>query len=175
MSEHQSSTSVTRAADGTQPDRFVDPGVPAHKNRMADTDAGASKRAERQVVTLFVLSIIGTIATIVVYFAIRPEGTTASVRNANLALGLGMFLSLMGIGLAAVHWAKTLMSDHERVEERHEQRSTDDVPVAPRHAPGHRALGTFGRVSGEQLPDGDHAPPPERLLLAVLAAMENCP
>lgn len=130
MSEHQSSTSVTRTEGGTQPDRFVDPGIPAHQERMADTDAGASKRAERQVVILFALSVIGTIATIVVFFVIRPGETTASVRNANLALGLAMFLSLMGIGLAAVHWAKTLMSDHERTEERHEQRSPEPVRTA---------------------------------------------
>ncbi|WP_245862080.1 ubiquinol-cytochrome c reductase iron-sulfur subunit [Sanguibacter antarcticus] len=121
---------MTTTGASTTPDRFVDPGIPAHQERMADKDPAASARAERQVVILFVLSIIGTIATIVVYFAIRPEGTTASVRNANLALGLGMFLSLMGIGLAAVHWAKTIMSDHERVEERHEQRSTDEVRAA---------------------------------------------
>ncbi|MEP7764179.1 Rieske 2Fe-2S domain-containing protein [Sanguibacter sp. 25GB23B1] len=131
MSEHQkSSADLVRAAGAGETDRFADPGVPAHQNRMADTDPRAAKRAERQVVILFVLSIIGTIATIVVYFAIRPDGTTASVRNANLALGLTMFLSLMGIGLAAVHWAKTLMSDHERVEERHEQRSSDEMRAA---------------------------------------------
>jgi ubiquinol-cytochrome c reductase iron-sulfur subunit len=40
-------------------------------------------------------------------------------------MGLGLALSLMGIGLGAIHWAKTLMTDTEVVGERHEFRSED--------------------------------------------------
>ena len=43
----------------------------------------------------------------------------------NQVLGIGMALSLLGIGAGAVHWAKTLMPDEERVEYRHLQRGTD--------------------------------------------------
>ena len=121
---------LTTAGGSTDLDRFPDPGMPEHKLRMADKDPKAAKRAEAQVVILFVISILGTIGMLVAYFMIRPEGTTASVRNANLALGLGLFFALMGIGLAAVHWAKTLMSDHEKSEERHPQRSSDEVREA---------------------------------------------
>jgi ubiquinol-cytochrome c reductase iron-sulfur subunit len=107
-------------------DRFVDPGLPEHKERMSDKDPKAATRAELQVSILFLISIIGTIASIVVFFAIRPEGTTESVRNANLALGLSIGFALLGIGTAAVHWAKALMSDHEVVDERHPLESTPE-------------------------------------------------
>jgi ubiquinol-cytochrome c reductase iron-sulfur subunit len=43
------------------------------------------------------------------------------------AIGVGIFLGMMGIGAAAIHWAKTLMRDHEMVEERHPIRSSDDT------------------------------------------------
>jgi ubiquinol-cytochrome c reductase iron-sulfur subunit len=39
--------------------------------------------------------------------------------------GLILAIALLGIGLGAVHWAKTLMPDEERVEDRHLQRSSD--------------------------------------------------
>ena len=130
MSEQNKDLEVTNSGVDTELDRFVDPGLPEHKYRMADKDPRASKRAELQVNILFWISILGTIASIVVYFAIRPEGTVASVRNANMALGITMFLSLMGIGLAAVHWAKTLMSDHEVSEERHPISSSPEVREA---------------------------------------------
>ena len=130
MSEQNKDLEVTNSGVDTELDRFVDPGLPEHKYRMADKDPRASKRAELQVNILFWISILGTIASIVVYFAIRPEGTVASVRNANMALGITMFLSLMGIGLAAVHWAKTLMSDHEVSEERHPIPSSPEVREA---------------------------------------------
>ena len=130
MSDNKNSADVTTTGGSTDLERFPDPGVPEHKLRMADKDPKAAKRAETQVVILFVISILGTVGMLVAYFMIRPEGTTASVRNANFALGLGLFFALMGIGLAAVHWAKTLMSDHEKTEERHAQRSTDEVRTA---------------------------------------------
>ncbi len=111
----------------THPERFADPGVPEHTTRLADRDPQAAKRAERAIVLLFTLSILGTIGTLVAYFAFRPDGTTEGVRLSNLLLGVGLAVSLLGIGIAAVHWAKTLMSSHEHVEERHESRSSDEV------------------------------------------------
>jgi ubiquinol-cytochrome c reductase iron-sulfur subunit len=41
-------------------------------------------------------------------------------------MGVGMALSLLGIGFGAVHWAKTLMPDHEVSEERHIARSSEE-------------------------------------------------
>lgn len=118
MSDLNNELEVTDQRSPAELDRFPDPGLPEHKYRMADRDPKAGKRAELQVNFLFWISIAGTIGTLVVYFMIRPDGTVPGVRLANLALGVMMFLSLMGIGLAAVHWAKTLMSDHEKAEER---------------------------------------------------------
>lgn len=128
--QHNPSTDLSTTSGGHQLETFPDPGVPEHKLRMADKDPKASKRAERQTVVLFVISILGTIGMMVAYFMVRPDGTTVGTRNANLALGLGLFFALMGIGLAAVHWAKTLMSDHEHVDERHDVRGTDEVRAA---------------------------------------------
>nr|WP_276582027.1 Rieske 2Fe-2S domain-containing protein [Cellulomonas sp. RIT-PI-Y] len=119
--------------NGELPDRFEDPGLHEHHERMGDTDPKANKRAERQVVVLFGLSVLGTLAFLVAYAIVPPDGTVAGIRMSNLLLGLAMFVALAGIGLAAVHWAKSLMNDHEVAEERHPIRSDDatrEVAVA---------------------------------------------
>lgn len=114
------------------PDRFEDPGLPAHHTRVTDIDPKAAKRAERLVALLFTLSIVGTLVALFGYFAIKfdPEQSfndyMTQVLLSNVALGLGLFLALMGIGAGAIHWAKTLMPDDERVEYRHLQRSSDE-------------------------------------------------
>lgn len=130
MSDHKNEVEVTSQQHVAELDRFEDPGLPEHKFRMADKDPKAANRAELQVNVLFWISIIGTIGSIVGYFMVRPDGTVAGVTRANLVLGVTMFLSLMGIGLAAVHWAKTLMSDHEKAEERHPIASPQEVREA---------------------------------------------
>ncbi len=135
MSENVNPTpsrDLTAAGDGThgavaQSDRFSDPGVPHHQPRLTDRDPKAAKRAERTVTLLFGLSILGTIGTLVAYFLVRPDGTTEGVRLSTVLLGTAMAVSLLGIGIAAVHWAKTLMSDRDYIEERHESRSSDEV------------------------------------------------
>ena len=43
-----------------------------------------------------------------------------------LGIGIGMAMSLFFIGIAAIHWAKTLMPDKEVVNHRHEFRSSDE-------------------------------------------------
>ena len=86
---------------------------------MADTDVKAAKRAERQVATLFAVSIIGTIVFIVSYLTVQPEGDFGLLLRSNLGLGIGLGVALLGIGLGAIHWAKTLMPDTEVAEERH--------------------------------------------------------
>lgn len=108
-----------------------DPGLPTHVHRKADTDPIAAKRAERQVAILFLVSALGTLLFIYSYVGIDQDqliflpilGTT----NAHqLFLGLGLAISLFFIGMGAVHWAKTLMPDHEVVDHRKEQRSKDE-------------------------------------------------
>ena len=113
-------------------DRFENPGLPPHRPRRADLDPAAAKRAERQVATLFGLSMLGTLGFIVAYFAVDPElrGSLLLIGEMNLyhlILGLTLTVSLLGIGFGAIHWAKTLMSDVEVVEERHPQASDEQT------------------------------------------------
>ena len=112
--------------DGTAglADRFADPGPPAHRPRRTDVDPAANKRAERQVTALFGISVLGTIGAVLAYVLVPPGETVGSLRLSNLLLGLSVFLAMFGFGAAAVHWAKTLMSVRELVEERHPQRSS---------------------------------------------------
>ncbi len=124
MSNEHPGTDVSTAAEGNRlPERFADPGLPEHKARLTDTDPRAAKRAELQIVLLFGISIVGTILAIVAYAVIRPGETVESIRTSTLVLGVGLAMAMGGIGLAAVHWAKTLMNDHEKVEYRHPQAS----------------------------------------------------
>ena len=117
---------------GRVPERFANPGLPPHVHRLADFDEKAASRAERQVATLFSISMLATLAFLVAYFAIDQE-TYAFVPGigqanlSNLVLGLTLGLSLLCIGLGAVHWAKTLMPDIEVAEDRHPQRSSDEA------------------------------------------------
>lgn len=148
MSSEQSPGEVaTRGAPQTSPDRFDNPGLPAHRHRMTDTDPRAAKRAERQVSLLFAASAIGTVIFVVGYFAFPlEESSFGQLQNSNLVLGIGLGLALFGIGVGAVHWAKTLMPDTELIDERHAQRGSDEDREA---AVGILALGAeesgFGR------------------------------
>jgi ubiquinol-cytochrome c reductase iron-sulfur subunit len=47
-----------------------------------------------------------------------------------LLLGLGLAVSLLGIGIAAIHWSKTLMANREYIDERHPIASPTDVREA---------------------------------------------
>jgi len=110
--------------DGSLPDRFENPGHPEHHQRLGDLDPKANKKAERQVLALFTVSVVGTIAFAVAYFALGdpttdPTKIASATRTENLWLGLTLAFALLGIGTGAVHWAKTLMNDHEMSEERH--------------------------------------------------------
>jgi ubiquinol-cytochrome c reductase iron-sulfur subunit len=112
------------------PERFPNPGLPPHRPRMTDVDPQAARRAELQVVALFVVSVVGTVVTLWAYFRFQLNGATltdfqANVKASTFWMGVGMFLALMGIGLGAVHWAKTLMPDTERTELRHVQRGSE--------------------------------------------------
>jgi ubiquinol-cytochrome c reductase iron-sulfur subunit len=109
---------------------FEDPGLPEHAHRKSDVDAIAANRAERQVAILFLLSAVGTVGTIASYILIDSKKfiflpLLGDTNAQQLALGTGLAASLFFIGIAAVHWAKTLMPDNEVIAERHEFRSTD--------------------------------------------------
>jgi ubiquinol-cytochrome c reductase iron-sulfur subunit len=117
--------------DRALPERFENPGLPAHSPRMADVDPRAAKRAERQVAALFGISAIGTLLTLVIYFTVKFDTPMSFVsylsrlRISTVGLGIALFLALFGIGAGAIHWAKTLMPDEERVEERHLLRGSE--------------------------------------------------
>ncbi|HEY5516269.1 MAG TPA: Rieske 2Fe-2S domain-containing protein [Pengzhenrongella sp.] len=131
MSKNKQSRDVSVPDDGADvPARFTDPGHPEYRPRQSDLDPAADKRAERQVVALFGLSVLGTVGFLVAYFAVPPGNTVASMRLSNLLLGLGLFLAMFSIGAAAVHWSKSLMNVHERSEDRHPLRSSDQTRAA---------------------------------------------
>ena len=114
------------------PERFSNPGLRPHVHRLADHDEGAARRAERQVATLFAISMVATVIFLVAYFAIdqntyRFVPGIGQANLSNIVLGVSLGLSLLCIGLGAVHWAKTLMPDTEVTEDRHPQRSSDDA------------------------------------------------
>lgn len=127
-------TDVAATSGAGLPERFDNPGLPAHRHRMADVDPKAAKNAERQVAALFALSTLGTVLFLVAYFAVPLEWEegqawseiASTLRVSNTLLGIGLALALFGVGAGAVHWAKTLMSDEERVEYRHPMRGTDE-------------------------------------------------
>jgi len=134
LHQAQPGQELATAGSGGLPARFPNPGIPQHQHRMADIDPIAAKRAERQVATLFGVSVLGTLLVLVAYFAVKFEFKPGQSLNYELGriqlsttlLGIGMFLALFGIGAGAVHWAKTLMPDDEQVELRHAQRGTDE-------------------------------------------------
>jgi ubiquinol-cytochrome c reductase iron-sulfur subunit len=80
---------------------------------------------------MFGISALGTVLLVVSYVFI-PDDIFIFIpimgnQNAHqLGLGLGMAISLFFIGLGAIHWAKTLMPDHEVVMQRHEFRSPEE-------------------------------------------------
>jgi len=109
------------------PEKFENPGLEAHRGRLADEDPQAAKRAERQVALIFVISALASVAAVVAYFVIPLNSTLGNVRLSTLTLGLGLGIGMFGIGVGAIYWAKTLMSNVEYVEERHPQRSDDET------------------------------------------------
>ncbi|WP_240645814.1 ubiquinol-cytochrome c reductase iron-sulfur subunit [Georgenia sp. SYP-B2076] len=123
MSVNQYNTTSTTEV----PERFENPGLEEHRPRLADRDPRAAKRAERQIVLIFTFSILASLVAIVAYFAIPLDGSPSSVRMSTLLLGLGIGIGMLGIGIAAIYWTKTLMNNIERVEERHPQRSPQET------------------------------------------------
>ncbi|WP_026328288.1 ubiquinol-cytochrome c reductase iron-sulfur subunit [Streptomyces sulphureus] len=115
---------VERAGGGGAPDPFADPGLPPHEPRIQDIDEGAAKRSERAVALLFAISMLATVAFIASYVAfpidkivyVWPIGRVSAL---NLSLGVTLGIALFCIGAGAVHWARTLMSDQEMIDERH--------------------------------------------------------
>src|SRR5450631_81717 len=123
---------VSGDGSGGIPERFSVPGLPPHVPRSADLDELAARRAERQVAALFSVSMVATVVFLVAYFVIDQGSYTfipgiGLASLSNIVLGVSLGVSLLCIGLGAVHWAKTLMPDTDVTEERHPQRSSDEA------------------------------------------------
>jgi len=105
-----------------------DPGIEPHRVRMTDKSEKHAKTAERQISAMFLISIVGAIIAVWGFVAFPiVGGDLSATRNNAFWMGIGMALSLLGIGFGAVHWAKTLMPDNEVSEERHPARSSDEA------------------------------------------------
>lgn len=113
--------------DGTT---FLNPGLEPHVLRLSDTDPKHAKARERQVVALFGLSMLAAVIGVAGFFIFPAGSDPLSIRLGHTMLGVGIGGALLGIGLGAVHWAKTLMSDHEVVEERHPLSSSEETRAA---------------------------------------------
>jgi len=106
-----------------------DPGLPEHHWRPTDVDPKAERRAERQVVTLFGLSMLCTVLFVIFYVTIQGGiggPTIIGLGASNLALGLTLGGALLFIGVGVIQWARKLMADVELVEERHPASSTEE-------------------------------------------------
>lgn len=104
--------------------------VVQHEPRATDINPKAEKRAEQQVAILFGLSALGSILLVYSYVFVTKDvfifiPIMGNQNAQQLGIGIGMAMSLFFIGIAAIHWAKTLMSDTEVVNHRHEFRSSD--------------------------------------------------
>ncbi|MBT2448531.1 Rieske (2Fe-2S) protein [Streptomyces sp. ISL-43] len=113
-------------------DPFADPGLPVHKPRIQDIDEQAAKRSERTVAMLFTLSMLATIGFIASFVSIPVDKIVyifpiGKVSGLNFALGMTLGTALFCIGAGAVHWARTLMSDVEIAEERHNIAATPEA------------------------------------------------
>ena len=126
MSDIEKSYSPGLATDIEKP--ITNPGIEPHRIRMTDKSEKHARTAEKQIAVMFGVSVVGAIIAIWGFFAFPiVDGDLSATRNNSLWMGLGMALSMFGIGFGAVHWAKTLMPDNEVSEMRHQARSTDET------------------------------------------------
>jgi ubiquinol-cytochrome c reductase iron-sulfur subunit len=95
---------------------------------VTDLDPGKERQQERRVAWFFWASIVGSIFFVVAYIVFPiggEENIRESVRYNTLFLGLGIALAMLGLGFGAIHWSKSLMSNHHAVEERHPMRGSE--------------------------------------------------
>jgi ubiquinol-cytochrome c reductase iron-sulfur subunit len=108
-------------------DKIADPGLEPHRVRMTDKSKKHERAANNQVAAWFFVSIIGSLAAIVFYFALPITDNLGTVHNNTFFVGVSIALGMLAIGFGAVHWAKTLMPDAEVAEARHQTRGSEDV------------------------------------------------
>jgi len=110
-----------------------DPGL-HEEERFTDSDEAAGRRAYRQVVGLLAAVPVLAIAFVVVYFAVPADAQLVLFGSAFKAhpvlLGLTGGLAVLAIGVALIHWARTIMGDQDVVEERHPAGSSAEARQA---------------------------------------------
>jgi ubiquinol-cytochrome c reductase iron-sulfur subunit len=97
-----------------------------HRPRATDTDPKAARRAERQVASMFLLSMLFVVLFVVAYVGIDKSTVVyipvfGDVGASTLALGFTFGAAIFLIGAGAIQWAKKLMPDVEVVQQRHDQ------------------------------------------------------
>jgi ubiquinol-cytochrome c reductase iron-sulfur subunit len=114
-------------------DPFADPGLPEHQPRLTDIDPRVARRSERIVAGLFILSAVATIAFMVCYTQIPNNRQTlvnffpiGAVSASNFALGVCLGVALFSMGAGGIYWARTLMTDVEVPQLRHDLESADE-------------------------------------------------
>jgi ubiquinol-cytochrome c reductase iron-sulfur subunit len=137
MADHGTpGTAVERHEEPTMPvgtavvlpdsEQIQNPGFPPYRPRVSDLDPKKARSNERRIALLFAASMVGSVFAIVAYIVFPINANDpGSIRLNNLFLGLGIALSLLGIGIAAVHWSKALMEGHDLSEERHTTRGSE--------------------------------------------------
>lgn len=100
-----------------------------HTPRVTDTDPTAARRAERQVASMFALSMLFVVLFVVAYVTIDKSAVIyipvlGVVGASQVALGFTFGMAILLIGTGAIQWAKKLMPDVEVVQERHSLAST---------------------------------------------------
>lgn len=95
-----------------------------HRPRATDTDPKAARRAERQVASMFLLSVVFVVLFVVAYVGIDKSTTIyipvmGTVGASQVALGFCLGAAILLIGTGAIQWAKKLMPDVEVVQQRH--------------------------------------------------------
>ena len=122
--------SIETTKPGAQLERhpIPDPGLEEQVDRWTDVNKAAGDRAYRQVLMMLGAVPVLAIAFVVIYFAVDR---TSVVNIFGLEwdaltfwLGTTGGLATLQIGLACVHWAKTLMGDEEIAEDRHPDASS---------------------------------------------------
>src|SRR5450756_828022 len=90
-----------------------------------DVGPRADKRSERLVATCFGVSSLAAIAFLVVFWAL-PKTDVAYTP----LLGVCLAVSLFGVGVGAILWAKKIMPDEEAVQERHAMYSLSLIHIS---------------------------------------------
>lgn len=130
IDKHDAGVAHTAVEERPVEEPIPNPGLPAHTWRPTDVDEAAEKRAERQVATMFVLSMVCAVLFVVVFFAVDQTDVLLGVGAHTLGLGLTLGGALLLVGLGVIQWARKLMADHEMVEMRHPAASSEEDRAA---------------------------------------------